>query len=85
VRPWRSGAARPSLAIIDEAGQLQARLRIGDDAAGFAALLEQLATHTGSSAPATSRSRSRPPSGPWLRRAVVSGNRISDTIATKID
>jgi transposase len=33
------------VAIIDEAGQLRARLRIGDDAAGFTALLELLATH----------------------------------------
>jgi transposase len=33
------------VAVIDEAGQLRARLRIGDDAAGFTALLELLATH----------------------------------------
>ncbi len=33
------------VAIIDEAGQPRARLRIGDDAAGFTALLELLATH----------------------------------------
>jgi transposase len=29
------------VAVIDEAGQLRARLRIGDDAAGFTALLER--------------------------------------------
>lgn len=33
------------VAIIDEAGRPRARLRIGDDAAGFTALLELLATH----------------------------------------
>ena len=33
------------VAIIDEGGHLRARLRIADDAAGFIALLELLATH----------------------------------------